>query len=70
MDRLPALIAFVVSACHSSQPSETTTAQRTDAVVAPPKKEIGVGDFCEQQPGTPFAWPALDEPAPALNGFT
>ena len=70
MDRLPALIAFVLSACSSSQPSATPTTQRTDAVVAAPKKEIGVGDFCEQQPRTPFAWPALDEPAPPLAGFT
>jgi thiol-disulfide isomerase/thioredoxin len=70
MDRLPALIAFVLCACGSSQTPGPTTTQRTDAVVAPPKKEIGVADFCEQQPKTPFAWPELDEPAPALHGFT
>jgi thiol-disulfide isomerase/thioredoxin len=39
-------------------------------VAAPPKREIGVGDFCEQQPKTPFQWPALDEAAPPVQRFT
>jgi thiol-disulfide isomerase/thioredoxin len=69
MDRLPAVVAFVLSACNSSQPSGTTVA-RTDAVAAAPKKEIAVADFCEQQPRTPFTWPALDEPAPPIASFT
>ncbi len=71
MDRLPAVaVAFLLSACDSSPPAETPTVSRTDAVAAAPKKEIAVGDFCEQQPKTAFAWPALDEATPTLSGFT
>lgn len=69
MDRL-SLVVFLAACGQDTKPAAVSP-RRVDAVMAAPAKQATADSFCELRPNRPFAWPELDEAAPALSqGWT
>ena len=72
MDRL-SLVVLALAACAGADTPSTPPPSRVDAVAAAPKSAVKLDEFCEARPAAEeaptFAWPALDRPAPASEGW-